>query len=332
MKVLVLTDHARHTAANSLYVLARALARRCREVRVASRGTPGNAAFFACAPQNALHAVRVGDDFAFAAAGGAFASAGGGVDTPLDWPDAVVLRVPHPVPAGWFEFLPRAFPGRPIANNPSGIAATTSKAWLLNVRELCAPIALCRSPDEVIAFAKTRDAVLKPLDGYGGAGVLRVCGGWVEVPQPSGPTRIALADWPRHPLARSPYLAMQYLSRVDEGDKRIVVAGDQTLGAVLRVPAQGEWLCNVSRGGRAEAAEVSFAERRMVEVLAPRMRALGVVIFGIDTLVGDDGERVLSEVNTMSVGGFNDLPDIGDRSAADIAADEILATFAASPR
>ena len=333
MRVLVLTDHGRHTASNSLYALARALAgeERVGEVRVASRATPANAAFFACdAAARELATARVGEDFAFAADGRAFARPEA---IPLDWPDAVVLRIPHPVPPGWFAFLPGAFPGRPIVNRPAGIAATTSKAWLLNVAEVCPAMALCAAPTQLASFVggptgggPPRDAVLKPLDGYGGAGILRVRAGRVEVP---GGSPVPLDRWPAHPLARRPYLAMEYLARVGEGDKRIVVVGDRVLGAVLRVPAPGAWLCNVAQGGRAEAAGVSFAERRILDVLAPRMAALGVVMYGVDTLVGNAGERVLSEVNTMSIGGLDDLPAVAGRSAATWAAAGILDAVAA---
>ena len=34
----------------------------------------------------------------------------------------------------------------------------------------------------------------------------------------------------------------------------------------------------------------------------------GVILFGFDTLLGDDGIRKLSEINTLSIGG---LPQIG---------------------
>ena len=30
----------------------------------------------------------------------------------------------------------------------------------------------------------------------------------------------------------------------------------------------------------------------------------GIVVYGMDTLVGDDGQRVLSEINTLSIGGI----------------------------
>ncbi|MEL7221577.1 MAG: hypothetical protein AAGJ93_09680, partial [Bacteroidota bacterium] len=36
----------------------------------------------------------------------------------------------------------------------------------------------------------------------------------------------------------------------------------------------------------------------------PRLQEAGVLIYGVDTLMGDDGKRVLSEINTLSIGGF----------------------------
>ena len=326
MKLLVLTDHSGHTAHNSLYAIVRALVadERVGEVRVASRGTPANAPFFACAPSGKtqpLHTLRVAPGFAFDPTGSQFESLS--ETTPLDWPTHVFLRVPHPVPANWFAYLREAFAETPIVNRPEGIAATTSKKWLLNVPELCAPMQLCDTPQSVAAFAKTRPCVLKPLEGYGGKGILRADRAGVRV----GNETIAWSDWLNHALAQGPYLAVEFLTRVSEGDKRIVVVGDEVIGAVLRVPAEGQWLANVSQGGRTEASDLSFAERRIVDTLRPRMRALGVAMYGIDTLTGNDGHRVLSEVNTMSIGGVNDLPPANGRSAAHRTAQALLRAF-----
>ena len=329
MRLLVLTDHAGHSASNSLYALVRALVAdpRIAEVRVASRGTPANARFFAAEDaRSSLSAARAAEDFAYSRDGLAFAPQRL-AETRTTWADAVLLRIPHPVPVDWFAYLREAFGDLPIVNRPEGIAATTSKAWLLELPELCAPMALCRTPAEVVAFAKTRDAVLKPLEGYGGRGILRVRAGEVELDT----VRVPLEAWPAHPLARHAYLAVEYLPGVREGDKRIVVCGGEVLGAVNRVPAAGKWLANVAQGGHAELSTLTPAERHIVDVLEPRLSPLGVVMYGVDTLVGLDGERVLSEVNTMSIGGLLDLPPGPDgRSAAERAAGHLFDALTAS--
>ena len=329
MNILVLTDHSGHSTSNSLYAMVRAMHAlpQVDSIRVASRGTQSNADFFACASATVgtarsarsktdhLFAVEANKDFAFTANGEGF-SESLLLNTPLAWADGVVLRIPHPVPSNWFAYLEESFSGIPVVNKPSGIAATTPKSWLLNVAELCAPMRMCATPAEVLAFAKTHDTVLKPLEGYGGKGVLRILDGIVEVED----KRIALQDWPQQPEAQFPYLAMEYLPRVVEGDKRIVVVGDRVLGAALRIPGEGQWLCNVSQGGRAELSSLTKFEEHIVTTLRPKMKELGVVMYGIDTLMGNEGHRVLSEVNTMSIGGLLDMLPTEGKAATEWAA------------
>ena len=328
MRILVLTDHSGHTVNNSLYGVVRHLVddKRVVEVRIACRGSVANNAFFSCSPSGKtrpLAALVAAADFTFEKGKLAFASEHS-LATPLAWADAVWLRIPHPVPGNWFNFLREAFGKTPIINRPEGIELTTSKRWLLEVPELCAPTALCERPEEVAAFAKTRPCVLKPLEGYGGKGILRADEHGVYVDD----HQVSFAHWPAHPLAQQPYLAVEFLTRVSEGDKRIVVLDGEVLGAVLRVPKPGNWLANVSQGGHAEPATLSFAERRIVETLRPKLRALGVVMYGIDTLMGNEGERVLSEVNTMSIGGLNDLPAFRGQSATQYTASKLVDLWA----
>ncbi len=328
MKILVLTDHGGHTVNNSVYAIVRAMVADSRvdELRVASRGTAANASFFACLEARQLYATRAGSDFAFAQNDHSFSEAQL-LATPLDWADVVWLRIPHPVPANWFAFVRAAFGRITIVNRPEGIQLTTNKAWLLNVPELCAEMALCESPQELAAFAKTQgDIVIKPLEGYGGQGILRANAAGVDVDD----KRINFLEWPSHPLSRIPYMAVEFLPRVSEGDKRIVVVNGEVFGAVLRVPKAGHWLANVSQGGHAELAEISFAERRIISTLLPKMQSLGIVMYGIDTLMGNQGERVLSEINTMSIGGINDLPAVDGRTAPQRTASALLDYFQAN--
>ena len=295
------------------------------KIRIASRGSKANADFFACAKTDNLLAIEASLDFKFDAQGEGFRESLQ-IVTPLDWADGIILRIPHPVPNQWFTYLEEAFKGIPIVNKPSGIASTTPKSWLLNVADLCAPMTMCHTPEEVIAFAKTRDTVLKPLEGYGGKGVLRIMNQVVEVEG----KHIALHDWPKQPEAQFPYLAMEYLPRVVEGDKRIVVVGGRVLGAALRIPAAGQWLCNVSQGGRAELTSLTVSEEHIVASLKPHMQNLGVVMYGIDTLMGNQNHRVLSEVNTMSIGGLLDMLPTDGKTAAQWAAEGLVEYLALS--
>jgi [lysine-biosynthesis-protein LysW]---L-2-aminoadipate ligase len=77
-------------------------------------------------------------------------------------------------------------------------------------------------------------------------------------------------------------------------DLRLVVAGDQVVGAVKRVAAAGEWRTNVALGARrepvrppADACEIALAAANAIE---------GALV-GIDLLPADDGTWVVLEAN-----------------------------------
>ena len=298
--ILILTDPRGHSRENSIYALAKELIRQYSgEVWIAARGTVDNAPFFA-AQRRTIHAVRVTDSFAFDPDGRYFTTGSRAfsiADFSLVW-----LRLPRPITDDWLLWLKAESAGR-IVNDPAGIIETGSKEFLLNFPEHCPKVKLCHTVDEVEKFAATTPAVLKPLREYGGRGIVRIEAGRVQ----EGSTWTDWADFVpelKQRLAQSPILAMEFLKNVDQGDKRILWVNGKVLGASLRLPAPGSWLCNVAQGGQSVPATVDSDEQRILEGIGPELLQRGIVFAGIDTLVGNDGRRVLSEINTLSIGGF----------------------------
>lgn len=317
-RMLVLTDPATHAPQNALYGLLPVMRRHpaCLQLDVASRSLLHNRPFFRELNGNALWVSPVRDDFAYHPDGRCFAH-------PLrpaslqDY-DALFLRLPGPIEPAFLHFLSRHFPNGPIINRPDGILVSSSKAYLLQVPELCPPIRLCTSVAEVDAFKAEHPIVLKPLENYGGRGLIRIEGATAWL----GSRRMAYEQL-RQQLGQQPfaYLGMKFLRQVAKGDKRIVVINRQILGAALRLPRRGSWLCNAAQGGRAVAASVSPEEEAIARRLDALLSPLGIVFFGFDTLEDDNGLRVLSEVNTLSVGGLPQIQQLSGRPVLQQAAD-----------
>lgn len=301
MKWLILTDHRGHSDQNSVYALSRALAadKRTEYAVAISRGVAANEAFFGGDLSAPVSGPAVTADFTFKPSGDNFRAAGP-PRTLADF-DVVWLRLPPPAAGRLLTALAAYADDHDlrIINDPRGIVRTGSKDFLLRFPEWTAPSRRCADGDELRAFAARFPLVLKPLAEYGGRGLLRVTDGRVV----GEDRKVTLDEWL---IDNDPadYLAMQFLARVTEGDKRILVVNGRILGASLRKPAAGEWLCNVARGGTSVAAEVTERERKMVAAVSPVLLGQGVVICGLDTLTGDDGRRVLSEINANSIGGF----------------------------
>jgi glutathione synthase len=85
----------------------------------------------------------------------------------------------------------------------------------------------------------------------------------------------------------------------------------------LRLPAEGNWLCNAAQGGKAVPADPDEDEKMIIKSISKDLKKRGILIYGMDTLVNDNDKRVLSELNTLSVGGIgiSNTPDQWERSA-----------------
>ncbi|MCB0640099.1 MAG: glutathione synthetase, partial [Phaeodactylibacter sp.] len=232
LKALVLTDHADHTAENSLYGLLQALLGhpQIESVDVATRHNPLNERFFVDLYGEKIFVSAVHNDFHFDGNGSAFFQ--DMHPATLDDYDFVLLRLPPPLNQPLLDFLKRKAKRPVFVNDPEGINLVGNKRFLLNFKDICPPMKLLRSVDEIQAFSEQFPVVLKPLNNYGGRGILRVEDGNV------------LEDGQETPLEEYfenvkpdtvEFLGMQFLKNVVQGDKRILVVDGKVMGASLRL-------------------------------------------------------------------------------------------------
>jgi glutathione synthase len=306
LSFLVLTDHRLHKEHNPVYSLLPTLKAHpdCFQLDIASRGNSANDPFFYEHQVTSLEVLSVSEEFKFEETGDQFINTG--KLRYLQEYDGILMRLERPIESAFMTFLVDTAKEAVFINHPLGIEATSNKAFILNFPTLCPPMKLCNSIDEIIEFAAQFPIVLKPLKGYGGKGIVKVDGERLYKEAQEYATQDFLQKHASH-IEQEGYLAMKFLEQVVQGDKRILLVGDTIMGASLRIPAQGSWLCNVAQGGKAVAASLASEEEEIIDHILPILRKEGILIAGIDTLVGDNGKRVLSEINTLSVGGFEDI-------------------------
>jgi glutathione synthase len=302
-RILVLTDHSGHSDQNSIYAILNQLLadHRCKSIHVASRGLKENHLFFYGMQRQALIGCPVDAEFKFTDSGEYFKKSIKKL-FPNDF-DMVMMRLPRPISDDFLLWVEEVFSKAIVINKPSGIMATSNKKFLVNFPDLCPTIRLCNSIDTVKEEIKKYPIVLKPLKGYSGIGLLKINGDVVDDGKKEYDTEKYLESI-KDVLEEDGYLSMRYLKNVDQGDKRILVIGGHILAASLRLPAQDSWLCNVAQGGTSIASKATIEEFKIIERINPSLSQKGILIYGVDTLVDDDGKRVLSEINTLSVGGF----------------------------
>ncbi|NEO44694.1 MAG: glutathione synthetase [Moorea sp. SIO4A3] len=305
-RILAITDHHTHGGISSIYPLLRTMAKHpvCDSIQVASRGNPKNKEFFYDYTSTELMSLLVDDNFVPQESGEQFLNAS--IKTDFKDHDLIFLRIDRPIPDEFFEFITSHVPEDKIINRPSGIKKTDTKASLLNFPELCPPMKLCSTLEEILEFNQKFPIVLKPLRSYGGKGIIRI----VDDQAWEGNNQYSLDEYKsviEESLRDSgDYLAMKYLKNYSQGDKRVLVVNGKVTGGFLRIPKEDSWICNMSAGGSTTVGEPDQDEIRIAETIIPSFLEQGIVIFGFDTLVYDDGKRVLSEINTLNVTGLEE--------------------------
>jgi glutathione synthase len=145
-----------------------------------------------------------------------------------------------------------------------------------------------------IKESKSDKMIIKPLNGFGGSGVILI--------EKSAMSNInSLLDfYITSGEGSSNYVILQdYIEGADQGDVRILLLNGEPVGAMKRVPGSDDHRSNVSAGGSVQKHTLSKAEKALCKQIGPKLVKDGLYFVGIDVIGGK-----LVEVNVMSPGGI----------------------------
>jgi glutathione synthase len=199
-----------------------------------------------------------------------------------------------------------------VVNDPDGLADAMNKTYFQHFPEVARPRTLIsRDVAEITAFVDDLggDAVLKPLQGSGGAGVF-------VVSDEESPNLNQILE----AILRDGYVvAQERLAGAEEGDVRLFVMNGEPLqrdgayAALRRVNETPDPRSNMHVGGKAQPVEVTAEMLALAELTRPKLVADGMFLVGLD-LVGD---KIL-EVNVFSPGGLGSSQQLYGVDFADV--------------
>ena len=185
-----------------------------------------------------------------------------------------------------------------VLNDPNGLAKAMNKMYFQLFPEEVRPRTLIsHDRDEIKAFVKEQggEAVLKPLQGSGGAGVFLV-----------KPGDAANLNQMIEALTRDGYIiAQEYLPSAQEGDTRLFLMNGRPFrykgkyAAFRRVRSGDDMRSNIHAGGKLREAEITDRHLKIAEIVRPKLVQDGMFLVGLD-IVGDK----LMEINVFSPGGL----------------------------
>ena len=213
--------------------------------------------------------------------------------------DALFLRKNPPLIYQTMEFLSPVNESVFMINSTSGQVLANSKLYTLNFPEIIPETHISRDPARLKKIIDDfgGSMVVKPLQRYGGEGVIKV-----SVRDKENLNSLinyyvqAFRQYPN----REPIMVQEYLDGVQEaGDVRILLLNGEILGAMSRKPKEGDFRTNIHAGARAYKHVVTPAEKKICETIKHRLVQDGLYFVGIDIIA----DRLV-EINCLSPGGI----------------------------
>ena len=211
--------------------------------------------------------------------------------------DVVLMRQDPPFDMSYItatHILEHIHPNTLVVNDPASVRNAPEKLFVTHFDDVMPPTLISSDPKAILDFREEHeDIIVKPLFGNGGAGVFHI--------KPGDENLTALMELFTQ-FYREPVITQRYLPEVRRGDKRIILVDGEAVGAIDRVPADGEARANMHVGGRAIKAELTERDKELCRAIGPALKEMGLIFVGIDVI-----GRYLTEINVTSPTGIQEI-------------------------
>lgn len=211
--------------------------------------------------------------------------------------DVVLMRQDPPFDMSYItatHLLERIHPQTLVVNDPVSVRNAPEKIFVTHFDGVLPPTLISSDIQEMKEFrAEHKDIIIKPLYGNGGAGVFHL---------KPGDENLTVIHELFNEFYREPMIIQRYLPEVRNGDKRIILIDGKPVGAINRVPQEGESRSNMHVGGQALKTGLTPREEEICEMIGPSLKEQGLIFVGID-VIGD----FMTEINVTSPTGLQEI-------------------------
>ena len=181
-----------------------------------------------------------------------------------------------------------------VLNSPKGLRTANEKVYALQFTSVIPETIVSQDKAVIAKFVEAKkSAVLKPLGGKGGEGIL-----FIEAGDRNFNSLVEISTL----RGREPVMVQEYLPAAKQGDKRIILLDGEPIGAVNRVPSGNEFRGNMAVGGKAAKVDITDREKEICALVADQLRKDELYFVGIDVIGG-----YLTEVNVTSPTGIREI-------------------------
>ena len=143
---------------------------------------------------------------------------------------------------------------------------------------------------------KKKTLILKTLYNKGGEGVIKV----------EKNDKKSLSKFKKLlSKYKVPVVVQDFVSKVSDGDKRVILIEGEPVGLINRVPKIGQYKANLHLGGKAEISVLTKKEQEICKKIKPFLLENKLIFVGIDLI-----DEKLSEINVTSPTGIVQIKEL----------------------
>jgi glutathione synthase len=207
--------------------------------------------------------------------------------------DFILIRKDPPVDDAYTAALQILSLGKTkarIVNNPGALLNYNEKLLAHYFPQAMVPTLITNNGGRAREFAQEWGTlVIKPLNGFGGQGVVKVDSGDELVFK-----KIFKGG------NQSYFVCQKYIPGIiDEGEKRVYIIDGKVICTFLKIPAPGDFRANTYHGSSILATRLTPEEENLMARVGDFLKTLDIYFAGVDMIGGN-----ITEINVTSVGGF----------------------------
>ncbi len=181
-----------------------------------------------------------------------------------------------------------------ILNNPTSIRNISEKLYSAKYQKYMPNTIFTQNIDEIKNFFKAhKKVILKPIHSYSGNDIHLL-------------NKFSLKLIKKFIKKHDHIMCQKYLPKINKGDKRVFLINGKVCGAISRVPKQGSFLSNMSKGAKPINIRLTITENRISKLIAKDLKKENIFFAGIDFI----DQKLNGDINVTSPTGLKTLYDL----------------------
>ena len=189
-----------------------------------------------------------------------------------------------------------------ILNNPTSIRNVSEKLYSARYQKFMPSTIFTQNISEIKNFFKIhKKVIIKPIHSYGGNDIHLLN---------KFNSKLVNQFIKRH----DHIMCQKFLPKISKGDKRVFLINGQVCGAISRVPKQGSFLSNMSKGAKPINVRLTKTEHKISKLIAKDLKKENIFFAGIDFI----DQKLNGDINVTSPTGLKTLYDLSGVNLAKI--------------